>query len=459
APADDPPLYRLEAIALEERGLWPEAHRMWQAFIAHVAAHPEAWPADVARRVQAMIWMRMADNAMFKRHERKHSGNPFFDLFASYSPPLKPDAETCLANAIKLAPDRLESHRALFALYRSQDKIAKAKKIGQQLLKNFPDHAETMEALGDLSMDTRDYKKAQDYYQKALEANPLERSLRHALARAKQFYGLSLTDDGKFDKAREQFEQALNLWDGSKFSLLCRWAAAELKAGNPPRAAELIAQANAEPNHRLAVCYALVGESVRAGLTTSEKKRLAKELKDALAQAPTPAEILVLLESAADQRATHEETFHGQKTHEKTIVKFLEKIEFATFSEMDLTRICICLQTMDARKAWLQCLHHGRRHFLKNPFFRLSFADYYLLEHTHDPKTHLAREHLDAARRLVQEMPRSDQQQAFLEEIQEREAVLAEMDSRGSMMDGFLGGFDPYGDDDDFYGDEDEEFF
>jgi tetratricopeptide (TPR) repeat protein len=464
APAEDPHAYRLEALALEARGLWPEAHKVWQNFIGEVEKNSAAWPGQSAKRVQALIWTRMAENAGLKRTRRSRSGNPLFDLFAAHTAPLKPSAEQCYENAIKLAPDRLESYRALFELYRADNKIAKAKKLGQELLNRFPDHAETMEALGELCMDSKDYRKAQEYFEKAIQANPLDRSLRKDLARAKQNYGLSLTLAGKHDKAHEQYEQALQLWDGSKTSLLCQWAVAELKANNPDRAQELIAQAQAEPDHRLACRYALVGESVRAKLPAKEKKQIAQDLKTALAQAPTPAEILVLLEGAAHQRDTHVEAFHGQKTQEKTILKFLDGITFDAFNETHLMRLCAGLEALDARKPWFKCLNHARRHFLKNPYFRLSYVDYYLTEHSRDPKTHLAREHLEAAHRLVLEMPRGELQQQYLEQVKECEKVISELNARNpsmrDVMDRFFTDFGPYADeDDDFDDDDDDEFW
>ena len=465
APAEDPHAYRLEALALEARGLWPEAHKVWQNFIRAVENNPAAWPGESAKRVQALIWTRMAENAGLKRTRRSRSGNPLFDFFAAHTAPLKPSAEQCYENAIKLAPDRLESYRALFELYRADDKIAKAKKLGQELLNRFPDHGETMEALGELCMDSKDYKKAQEYFEKAIQANPLDRSLRKELARAKQNYALSLTLAGKHDEAREQYEHALQLWDGSTTSLLCQWAVAELKANNPARAQELIARAQAEPDHRLACCYALVGQSVRAKLPAKEKKQIAQDLKIALAQTPTPAEILVLLESAAQQRDTHLEAFHGQKTQEKTILRFLDGITFDAFNEAHLMRLCTGLEALDARKPWFKCLNHARRHFLKNPFFRLSYVDYYLTENSRDPKTHLAREHLDAAHRLIQEMPRGELQQQYLEQVKECEKVISELNARNpsmmDVMDRVFTDFGPYADEDDDFDDDDdyEEFW
>ena len=79
------------------------------------------------------------------------------------------------------------------------------------------------------------------------------------------------------------------------------------------------------------------------------------------------------------------------------------------------------------------------------------------------PKTHLAQGHLGEARGLVEEMPRGELQQQYLEQIKEREQIIAEFNARNpSMMDMmdrfFTGGFGPDLDDDDF-GDEDDEFW
>lgn len=436
SPPDDPKLHRLEALAVEARGLWPEAHGCWQKFINQAAQSPEQWPGEVGQRVQAMIWSRMAENAMPDRKRKGQSGNPLFDLFADNTGPLKPSAEQCLEKAIKLAPDRLESYRDLFDVYCRDRKYAKAKKIGQELLKRFPNDAATLEALALMCVENQEYQKALEFLQKAVQANPLDRSIHTILAIVRQRWGLRMTLDGKFDNAREQYDHALKIWTGPKTPLLCQWAVCELKAKNSTRADELIAQALADPGQRLACRYTLVGESIRAKLPPKEKKRIAADLKAALSEAPTPAEIVVLIQSAGQQHVVHDETFHGQKTQEKSIVKFLEQMHFEVFDEMQLSILVGGLQVLQARKAWLNCLNFARRRYLKNVLFRLSFVDYYLLDVSTDPKTHLAREHLDAARRLIQEMPRGEEQQRLLDEIQDKEEFLTQLESRNrGMMD------------------------
>lgn len=448
-PADDPALHRLEALALESRAMWPEAHEAWKKLLAVIEAHPDHWAGDAHRRVQAIIWARMAANAA---HAEEQTQEPDFLSFVLHGPtqPLKPGAEQCYEKSIKLAPERLETYRELFRLLLDTDKTAKAKKVGAELLKRFPSDAETLEMLGDLAMDEKAYKKGLEHYEKAIEANSLDRNLRNKVADACVNLGLEHAVKKQYAKARELFEQAVPLWTGPMTSLLCLRAATELKAGESDRARAFIAQAEAAPDHRLACRYALVGASVRVELPAKDKKRIAEELKAAFAEKPTPAEILVLMEMAAHQRHAHDEAFHGQKTQEKTILKFLNGIDFNAFDEKQLQRLCGCLASLDARKPLLACLQHARRKHLRNPYFRLALAAYYL--DAPQPQPHLAREHLDVARRLVEALPRGEVQNIMFEKIKAIEEVVVRLSAPPSLLGPFDEMFDdlPFDDLDDF---------
>jgi tetratricopeptide (TPR) repeat protein len=451
-PVNDPKLFRLQSLAMETRGLRHDAHQAWQHFIREAAANSTAWPGESSKRVQALIWARMADNAASSRGSQRAT-HPLSALL-DQMPKFKPSAEQCLEHAIKLAPDQLDYRLSLFACYQLQGKDAKAKQIAQELLQRFPDNVETLSALGRLCMKAKEFNEALEYFEKAIHANPLDQSLRSELARARQNLGLTLTIAKEFDTARSQYEQALALWDGSKTPLLCQWAVAEMKAKNPERAAELIAQVQAEPDHRLACLFSLVGESVRAKLPPAEKKRMAEAFKEALAQMPTPTEIVVLIESAAHQRKTHDDSFHGQKTQERTIVKFLEQVDFAAYDDQQLVRLCESLRLLEARKPWLRCLIHARRAFRRDPRFCLSHADYYLSENTYYVKVQEVRRHLDEARRLAEKLPRGEMQQRFLDEIKQREELLVGLSVDDSplrdIMDRIFDGFGDGNDDGDF---------
>ncbi len=453
APADDQNLDRLQALAMEVRGMLGEAHRAWQDYIKTVAGAPKVWPPEQARRVQALVWARMGDNAM---PGTRRGRMPQFDIFNIFGPPpephLKPSAEECYRQSVTLVPERLESQLALFNLYRENDQTAKAKKVGQELLKRFPDHTATLEALGDLALESKDLKKAQEYFERALAANPLERRLRSKLARAHQNRALELTLDEKFAEARAQYEATLALWDGPKGAALCQMAVLEMKAGETARAGELVARALAEPDQRLASRYTLLGEAVRAKLPPARRKELAAAYDTELKQAPTPAETLMLLETAARQRVERLDAFHGQKTREKNLVKFLERLPLDTFDERQLERLAASLALLDARGPMQRCLREAETRFPDNPTFRLLLVEYHLTSRSPESHGFEMKMHLEHARKLAEKMPRGEQQQQLLETIKQKDVQVQEICGTGLDM---FGMFNPFMDEM-FYEDEDE---
>jgi tetratricopeptide (TPR) repeat protein len=414
---------RLEALAVEERGMFREAHRAWQDVVRALAQEPPDWPTGAAKRAQALVWEHMGHNAA-EQGEQPDG----FPLYFEKPKPLKPGAVECFERSIKLAPDRLEPYLALFETHCDSDKIDKARKVGEQLLERFPDHAATSEALGELMLQTQEPAKAREYFAKALAANPLERRLRGKLARARQNLALERTLAGDFDAGRAEYEAALALHEGSPTALLCQWAVLEMKAGQPERATERIGRADVL-GQRLAVRYALVSESVRAKLPPAERKRIAADLTAALAQTPTPAEVLSLLEAAAGQRLRQLDAFRGQKTHERSFLRFLDTIPLREFSETELQKLCGCLQALDARKPWQQCLEYAERCFPENPTFPLSRFDF-LLSRKSGSATWQLGDALDRARALVQALPR-EQQERFLPFLRQRQQQVESLGGPG----------------------------
>jgi tetratricopeptide (TPR) repeat protein len=455
--ASDGELARLEALAVEDRGMMAEAHRAWQAFIRAIEQSPE-WPGAVGQRARALAWEHMGQNAA--EEERGTSKEVPYLLRRLYEKPkaLKPNAAACFEKSIALAPERLDAYIELFNLHRQAGRTEKARKVGDQLLKRFPDHADTSEALGELALETQEPAQARKYFEKALAANPLERRLRDRLARARQNLGLELTLAGTFDAARAEYQAALALQEGHATPLYCQMAVLEMKARQPERAAELLATAEAVPGQRLAIRYCLVGESIRAKLSPAERKRIAADLTAALATPPTPPEVLALLQAAADQRRRGLDAFRGQKTHEKTFLGFLDKIPAAEFNEQETQRLCAFLQVLEARRPWQQVLNVAKRRFPNNPLFSLAQLDYYLSGNDAVNRPWLLTQELERARELVQKAPR-EQQESLLPTLRDREEQLAAI--RGSQLDPFdvMGDMLDEFDYDDEFEDEDEDWF
>jgi hypothetical protein len=192
------------------------------------------------------------------------------------------------------------------------------------------------------------------------------------------------------------------------------------------------------------VHYALVSESVRAKLSVAERKRIAGELTAALAQPPTPAEVLALLEGAAGQRQRQLDAFRGQKTHEKTFLRFLDHLPIAEFSETELERLCGHLQALDARRPWQNCLQIAEDRFPDNPTFAVSRLDCHLSSPAAENRPWLLREALERARYLVQELPR-EAQERFLPLLRQRqqqiEALGADRAGQFEMIESMFGPF------------------
>ena len=442
--ASDAELTRLEALALETREMWPEAHAAWETYARYIAESTD-WPGEVGKRAQALIWSRMGQNAATQDGEAQKEVPYMFSGFVEKPKPLKPGAVECFERSIKLAPDRLDGYLALFHRHREEGQTAKARKVGEELLKRFPDHAETSEALGDLYLETQEPARARDYFEKALAANPLVHRLRAKLTHARQNLALELTLAGKFDAARAEYEAALAMREGPPAPLYCQWAILELKAGQAERAAELIAKAEQNAGQRLAIRYALVSESIRAKLTPAERKRIAGEMTTALAQPPTPAEVLALLEAAAGQRQRQLDNFRGQQTHEKNFLRFLDKLPIHEFSEAELEKLCGYLKALDARRPWQKCLDVAEERFPDNPAFPLSQLDYFLNAREPDHRPWLLTETLERARELVHQLPREGQERYVPILRQRQQQVEAITGSRVSPFDVLGSMFEEFG--------------
>jgi tetratricopeptide (TPR) repeat protein len=461
APTDDPDMARLEALALEQRGDLHIAHKHWQRFEKSVA-RSKAWPQEQKDRVRALIWTRMGRNAdsvpdldelQIPLGFRDHPGRPR---------PLKPGPEECFEKALALVPDQLTVHQELVGhlLHKENDKKAEA--AARRLLEHFPDDAPTLEVLGDLLMKTERHAEARDLFQRALNVNPLEQRMRHKLATAHSYQARTLADQGRFDDARAAYQAALAIDDRrEKYPILCKWAACEFKAGATARAEELLQQAYAEKDSKLAVVFTMLIETIRFKLTKL-KAQFNKEFNALLGEPPTGAAATALAETAAEHRQAGVK-YHGQQTHEKKVKTYLEKALRASFTEQELRQTCTALEALKLRRLHLDYIELGQRQFPNDPYFFLAEAEYELAQaNLYGYRHYQATEALARARKLTEKMPRSDRQEEMFRRIQDCELRLRELNPFSDIFESLFGSsgpFDPFGpfddEDEDDYDDED----
>ena len=165
APPEDPDLDRMEALALEGRMMLADAHVSWQHYQTELETHAMTLPPGHADRMRSLVWQRMAQNAakIPDAAARRHMPSIAFDFFDDLPNPLKPTAEQCLQRSLELAPDDLEAHVTLVDHFIQKDKLARALPAGKRLLKRFPDHAPTLELMGDLLFAEKEICRRQDF--------------------------------------------------------------------------------------------------------------------------------------------------------------------------------------------------------------------------------------------------------------------------------------------------------
>jgi tetratricopeptide (TPR) repeat protein len=416
-PPDDPHFHRLQAIGYEKADELRLAHRHWQQYEQEIAAHSEKWPGDQANYARAMIWQRMGQNAASipepLRKQRRHSFGLFghADAFAALNPP----AEKCFQKSLALAPDLLETHVQLVRYHLEAKREGKAEKAGRQLLQHFPDHGPTLELLSDLRLKQRDYEAALELIEQALKGNALDRRLRRKASDAHLLLAREHAENDRFEKARQEFQAALDLGGESDGMILAHWAACDFKAGEPARAEELIGQALSRTSAPVCISYLLLTEVLRLKLDRGLKKRFEEALKTGLAN-PTPdgavflARILAGLHRGGVQ-------YIGQKGHTQKVLSYIYKSRNLDFSEPQLEELCRNLSDMETYPQARRFAHIGERRYPDNPFFPYLHALAWIHERGRRVATWQVVPLLKRARSLAQVQRPNERRDRMLEEI------------------------------------------
>ena len=350
----------------------------------------------------------------------------------------------------------LEAHEALVPLLRRKRQPAKAEKAARQLLEQFPDHLPTLEALSELLVEKEKYAEALELLQRAWKANPLNRELRAKVATAHLFAARGYALEDRFDDARREYQAALNLTEPEGvYGILGRWAACEFRAGQTERAEELLQQAKAKAPSALAVAYQLVVECVRLKLHRSLKTRFDKEFKAGLEEPATPAAAAALADLTRALMMSGV-AYHGQKTHAKKVLAYVEKAAGGDFSEAQMEQVCSALVDLKSVRAARRYLERAQHKFPANPQFPYWEALTYMTGDLEDVRPYQVTPLLEKAQRLAEALPPDARRDKLLHDIQDRLKALAAMHPFGlGFMGGMFGAFDDYWDDadDDDYDD------
>ena len=456
-PPHDPSFHRLEALANENYGTFDGAHRAWQDYEKEVAEHPEIWPAGQGQQVRALIWLHMGQNAAKVPSEKKlrKLPGPLRDAIPDMRP-LSPAASTCFERSLELIPDQIEALEALFRYYLDADQPAKAMKAGKRLLKVHPDHVPTLEAYGQLCLKRKAYADGLAALQRALNANPLDRKLRGAVGVARLLIARSAVERNDIEAARPEYQTALGLLPVEQTaSILCRWAAAEFKAGDAARAEDLLQQA-ATHGTPVTVAYCLVTETIRLKLPKALKARFDADFNAGLKETPTAKDVAALVSYHAALFG-QKQLYPGAKTHQTKILKFVDRAKKVPFSSAQMEELCRDLLRLEASKRIGTFAKRGQKEFPADPVFPYLEAMSLRAGGDFGRNRWKAEDLLKKAERLAAAQPREAQNEALSEDIRQLLALLDALNPFGRMMNAFGGPIDDF-DDDDFDDDDLDEW-
>jgi tetratricopeptide (TPR) repeat protein len=458
APHDDPNFRRIEALASERAGELEQAHRTWQEYEKEIAAAaPSVWPRELAPRARALIWLRMGKNAA-QVPSRKMLAKipPHLRDAADWPRQLKPGAEQCFDRCIALAPDLLEPYEALFQYHVGEDQTTQAETAARRLLERFPDHIPTLTALAASLHHAQHYPEALELYQRALKANPLDRKLRASVSVAHVGCARLELDANRFDVARTHLQSALTFNDDPDDSQIrCRWAAVEFKAGNADAAEQQLREARQHVGAELPVSFRMLTECARLKLDRKLKARFDKEVKAGFTAEPTAAAVVGLLHVATPLKQGGI-TYYGQKSHEKKIATWAEKVRSADLTARQFVDVIMGLMGLAAWKPAERVAVAAARRHKKDPEFAVLQARVLLQPNgRRPPPFYQVRPLLNRAEKLLHDLPREDERRERLtKEVAELRQLADALDPLGRFP--FPDFFDRFDDEDD---EDDDDYF
>jgi tetratricopeptide (TPR) repeat protein len=320
------------------------------------------------------------------------------------------------------------------------------------LLQHFPDHLPTLEALSDLLLEQEQYAEALELLLRAWKANPLNRELRSKVATAHLLTARGCAMADRFEDAGREYQAALNLEDPeAAYSVLAPWAACEFRAGRADRGEELLRQASQRAPAAVAVAYLMLVEAIRLKLPRGYKPRFEAEFRAGLDEPAAPAAAAALLSLTHSLLRTGV-AYHGQKTHAKKALSYVEKAPLKEFTESQMEQVCTALVELKSTLTARRFLDRARKRFKANPIFPYLSALTYLAGDLDRAPVYRLKPLLEDARRLAEALPPDARRDGLLQDIQERLDDLAAANpfGMGYMSDFFGSYFDDWEEDDDY---------
>ena len=172
-----------------------------------------------------------------------------------------------------------------------------------------------------------------------------------------------------------------------------------------------------------------VMRSIRFKLARPLKERFDREFAAALAQPPSGHAATELMNIASALVAA-KVSYHGQKSHEKKVLAYVEKVK-APFEESELEAIVRSLFRLDALKVLRKYVTRGKRQFPRNPHFYFYEAESYISRGPMDCPVPKVQQLLNKTQELARALPPGDERDDLLDLVQERQKMIAAQGALG----------------------------
>jgi len=355
---------RAAALRLEDTDV-DEALYGWNLYLRELGSSP-AIAAPLRDRARSLIWRRMGE-----LNERIEADGPFYgDDDTSCG------AVACYRKSIAYFPDCLETQEKLLDSLRRDGETRAAEVQAEHILKRWPTHVSSLLFSAERCVERSAFRKALDYLQRAREAEPFHGNISRQMIMCLLLSARKRLDKSKIDLARKDYEEAETFHQATDDAvpLYCKWAALEWRAGDAPRAEELVTRAHAAAVHPLQSCYQLAIELSRAEVPAEVRRRFESELAVQWRGRPTAANAAAVagLTMAIDATGTD---YEGRGTHRRAVSDYLKRAHgLDEFTEAQLMSVGQFLLADEDYRLAARYAATGAKRFTENLQFPLLMA-------------------------------------------------------------------------------------
>ena len=387
APSDDPQFLKLEALILEQLNDQEIATDHWHKYEQWLEKNPPGWPPDLVRWVRAIILLRIAailENREyspefvpedFDKIDVSDSFRSFFNSRSRRSN--RPDTNSrqpefpiaIYKQAAELTPEwELPILQALTRLIQTEQ-WPKAEQMARWALQRQSGSVKLLDRLVTILTKQDKYSESLDIQLQLLAKNPLDRSLRIAVAQKTVALARLLLHQQRFRETLELLERQENLCqEHTADSLYSLRAVIAQRQGQKNDAERFRAKAIAQPDHHYSGRFLLSVDAILAKLKPAERRLLELDLAESLAQPEfTPASFRLYFQ-AASQLTQLQISYRGQAAHLKKAHDLFCNIEtyhWPMESVEEIVEECLPLVPMTVvRKVLTSLLHNHPENIL-----------------------------------------------------------------------------------------------